>query len=152
MTGGRLLRVKNYTGNGTFMMTYGDGVADIKINELIKNHKTTKQVATLTSAQPSGRFGALKIEENNLVTSFKEKPKGDGTWVNAGFFVLEQEIFDYIKDSSTVFEKEPLQNLAVQNKLKAYKHNGFWMPMDKLSDKMDLEKMWSDNKAPWKIW
>lgn len=152
LTGGRLLRVKDYTGNGTFMMTYGDGVADINIDELIKSHKSSKQTATLTSAQPSGRFGALKIEENNLVSSFQEKPKGDGTWVNAGFFVLEQDIFNYIENDETIFEKEPLQNLAKEKQLKAYKHEGFWMPMDKLSDKIDLENFWSSGKAPWKVW
>lgn len=152
LTGGRLLRVKDYTGNGTFMMTYGDGVADINIDELIKSHKSSKQTATLTSTQPSGRFGALKIEEDNLVSSFQEKPKGDGTWVNAGFFVLEQDIFNYIENDQTIFEKEPLQNLAKEKQLKAYKHEGFWMPMDKLSDKIDLENLWSSGKAPWKVW
>ncbi len=152
MTGGRLLRVKDYVGRGTFMMTYGDGVADIRIDQLLASHKSTKQIATLTSAQPSGRFGALKIDENNLVASFQEKPKGDGTWVNAGFFILEQEIFDFLENDETIFEKEPLQNLAHIKQLKAFKHDGFWMPMDKLSDKLDLEKLWSSGKAPWKIW
>jgi glucose-1-phosphate cytidylyltransferase len=152
MTGGRLLRVKDYIGNNTFMMTYGDGVGNIKIDELIKSHKRSKQIATLTSAQPSGRFGALKIDNDDLVSSFHEKPKGDGTWVNAGFFVLEPKIFNSLKNDSTVFEKEPLQNLANEKQLKAFKHEGFWMPMDKLSDKHDLENLWSSGNAPWKIW
>lgn len=152
MTGGRLLKVKDYVGNEPFMMTYGDGVSDIKIDELVEHHKQTKQIATVTAAQPSGRFGALKIENDNMVSSFKEKPSGDGNWVNAGFFVLEPEVFNYLESDSTVFERKPLQDLANQGQLKAYHHEGFWMPMDKLSDKMDLEKMWNDNKAPWKIW
>jgi glucose-1-phosphate cytidylyltransferase len=152
MTGGRLLRVKDYIGNNTFMMTYGDGVGNIKIDELIKSHKITKHIATLTSVQPSGRFGALKIDKDDIVSSFQEKPKGDGTWVNAGFFVLEPEIFDWLKNDTTVFEKEPLQNLANEKQLKAFKHEGFWMPMDKLSDKVDLENLWSSGNAPWKIW
>ncbi len=152
MTGGRLLRVKEYLEGGTFMMTYGDGVANIDIEKLLETHRTTKKTATLTSAQPSGRFGALKIEPDNSITSFQEKPKGDGSWVNAGFFVLEHEIFNYIKDDTTIFEREPLQNLAHEKKLKAFRHDGFWMPMDKLSDKIDLENLWSSGKAPWKVW
>ncbi|MFH0734340.1 MAG: glucose-1-phosphate cytidylyltransferase [bacterium] len=152
MTGGRLLRVKEYTNNQSFMLTYGDGVADINIKKLIEHHKKSKQLATVTAAQPSGRFGALKIDENSKVTSFQEKPAGDGTWVNAGFFILEQEIFGYLTDDSTVFEREPLQNLARENNLNAFHHQGFWMPMDKLSDKQDLEKLWVSNKAPWKVW
>jgi glucose-1-phosphate cytidylyltransferase len=152
MTGGRLLRVKEYTENQTFMMTYGDGVADINIRRLLDYHKETKQIATVTAAQATGRFGTLKIDSDNKVNSFKEKPVGEGTWINAGFFILEQGIFDYLKDDSIVFEKEPLQNLAHAGQLKAYLHNGFWMPMDKLSDKLDLEKLWSSGKAPWKLW
>ncbi len=152
MTGGRLLRVKNYIDNERFMMTYGDGVADINISELIKSHNSSKQIATVTAALPSGRFGALQINDNKMVSSFQEKPAGDGSWVNAGYFVLEPEVFNYIKEDSTVFEKEPLQKLALNEQLKAYHHKGFWMPMDKLSDKQDLEKMWVENKAPWKIW
>lgn len=151
MTGGRILKIKEYLNNETFMMTYGDGVADIDIIQLLKHHKTSRQIATITAAQPSGRFGALKIE-NEFVTMFREKPDGDGNWVNAGFFVLEPEVFNYLKDETTVFEKEPLQNLACEKQLKAYHHKGFWMPMDKLSDKIDLENLWSTGKAKWKIW
>lgn len=152
MTGGRLLRVKEYLKGESFMMTYGDGVADINLDKLIKFHKKTKQIATVTAAQPIGRFGALQIEKNGMVSNFKEKPSGDGNWVNAGFFVLEPEVFDYLDDDSTIFERKPLQNLAIQRQLKAYLHHGFWMPMDKLSDKIDLEKMWNENKALWKFW
>lgn len=152
MTGGRLLKVKDYLKNETFLMTYGDGVADININELIKYHKQAQQTATVTATQPSGRFGALQIENNGVVTSFKEKPDGDGNWINAGFFVLEPDIFGYLDDDSTIFERKPLQTLAKEGQLKAFCHKGFWMPMDKLSDKIDLEKMWNDNTAPWKVW
>jgi len=152
MTGGRLLRVKDYIGNEAFMMTYGDGVGDIKINELIKHHKKTNQIATLTAAKPSGRFGALQIEKDDKISQFQEKPDGDGNWVNAGFFVLESEIFNYLENDTTIFERTPLQNLAKEGQLKAYHHHGFWMPMDKLSDKNQLEKMWHSRNAPWKIW
>lgn len=152
MTGGRLLGIRDYVGDETFMMTYGDGVADINIKNLLEHHKYTKQIATLTAARPSGRFGALKIEKDDKISHFQEKPDGDGTWINAGFFVLEPEIFKYITDKMTVFERAPLQNLAHEGQLKAFHHNGFWMPMDKLSDKNDLEKMWNSGTAPWKIW
>lgn len=152
MTGGRLLRVKSYLDGKSFMMTYGDGVADIDLNNLIAFHKKHDKIATVTASQPSGRFGALKIDADNSVSSFREKPSGDGSWVNAGFFVLNRDVFTYLKDDSTTFEHEPLQRLAKESQLKAFHHNGFWMPMDKLSDKMDLEKLWSIDKAPWKIW
>lgn len=152
MTGGRLLRVKGHINNSTFMMTYGDGVADVNLNELLLHHSSTKQIATVTAVQPTGRFGALNIEKNDMVSSFKEKPTEDGNWVNAGFFVLEPEVFNYLEDDSTIFERKPLQKLAQLGQLKAYHHNGFWMPMDKLSDKNDLERMWIENRAPWKIW
>ncbi len=152
MTGGRILIIKKYINNETFMMTYGDGVGNININKLLEHHKSTNQIATITAAQPMGRFGALKIDENNFVRSFQEKPPGDGNWVNAGFFVLEPGVFNYLKDENTVFEQEPLKTLAREGQLKAYYHNGFWMPMDKLSDKIELEKLWQSGKAPWKIW
>lgn len=152
MTGGRLLRVKDYLNEKQFMMTYGDGVADININDLVRYHNAERKIATLTAVQPSGRFGALSIEENSYVSNFQEKPIGDGQWVNAGYFVLEPEIFNYLKDDETVFEKDSLQTLAKESNLKAFKLNGFWMPMDKLSDKVELEKMWNENNAPWRIW
>lgn len=152
MTGGRLLRVKEYIGEDTFMMTYGDGVANIDIKKLTDFHKKKNQIATLTAVKPSGRFGALKIDNQNNIISFQEKPDGDGAWVNGGFFVLDQGIFNYLEDDSTIFERKPLEKLSKESQLNAFHHNGFWMPMDKLSDKVDLEKMWNENKAPWKIW
>jgi len=152
MTGGRVLRIKNYINNEPFLMTYGDGVADININELVEFHKSRKTIATLTAAMPTGRFGALKISAEDKVEEFAEKPKGDGSWVNAGFFVLEPEIFDFIENDATVFEKKPLESLAARKQLNAFHHHGFWMPMDKLSDKVELENYWTSNKAAWKVW
>jgi len=152
MTGGRILRVKDYIGNETFMMTYGDGVGNVDINKLLEFHKSKNKIATLTAAQPTGRFGALKIDDEKNVLEFQEKPDGDGTWVNAGFFVLEAGIFKYIKDDTTLFEREPLENLARENQLSAFQHNSFWMPMDKLSDKVALENLWNTKQAKWKIW
>ncbi|PRR82852.1 glucose-1-phosphate cytidylyltransferase [Clostridium vincentii] len=152
MTGGRLKRVREYIENETFMLTYGDGVADVNINELIKFHKNNSNVATITAVQPSGRFGALDIDSNSYVNTFMEKPNGDGAWINGGFFVLEPEVFDCIKDDSTIFEREPLEGLARDNKLSAYKHKGFWKPMDTLRDKKVLEKMWESGEAQWAVW
>ena len=152
MTGGRVKRIQPYVGNETFMLTYGDGVADVNIKELVAYHKTHGKLATVTSTQPSGRFGALNLTGNNLVHGFQEKPKGDGAWINAGFFVMEPEVFDYIADDRTVLEKEPLENLASGEELVAYKHNGFWQPMDTLRDKNHLEELWKSGKAPWKVW
>jgi len=152
MTGGRILRVREYINKKSFLLTYGDGLGNINIPDVVKLHNQSKKIATVTATQPSGRFGALKINNENIVTGFQEKPAGDGSWVNAGFFVLEQDIFNYIQDDSTMFERTPLQRLAQERQLKAYYHKGFWMPMDKLSDKNELEKMWNENNAPWKIW
>jgi glucose-1-phosphate cytidylyltransferase len=152
MTGGRIKRVRDVIGNETFMLTYGDGVANINIDELLKFHKKFGKIATVTSVQPAGRFGALDIKDNGEVGSFVEKPVGDGGWINGGFFVLSSEIFNYIKDDSTVFEKEPLKKLALENELVAYKHRGFWKPMDTLRDKIEIETLWDNNMAPWKIW
>ena len=152
MTGGRLLRVKDYVGDETFMMTYGDGVADINIENLLRQHKEKDQIATLTAVQPSGRFGAIKLDKNNNILQFQEKPEGDGAWINGGFFVLKPEIFNYLSDDTTIFERQPLENLAKDGQLNAYYHHGFWMPMDKLSDKKNLEEMWNKGDAKWKIW
>ncbi|ENK0837470.1 glucose-1-phosphate cytidylyltransferase [Clostridium botulinum] len=152
MTGGRLKRVKEHIGNETFMLTYGDGVADVNISKLLQFHKRYGKVATVTAVQPSGRFGALNIDNNNNVNMFMEKADADGAWINGGFFVLESEVFDYIKDDSTIFEKEPLEGLAKDNKLNAYKHKGFWKPMDTLRDKNALEQIWESGEAPWAIW
>jgi glucose-1-phosphate cytidylyltransferase len=152
MTGGRIKRAKTIVGNETFMLTYGDGVGDVNILELLKFHKSHGKAVTVTAAQPEGRFGALDIGENNIVKTFREKPKGDGAWVNAGFFVCEPKVFDYIEGDNTVFEKEPLQKLAEDGELYAFKHRGFWKPMDTLRDKLELQKLWDSGKAPWKIW
>jgi glucose-1-phosphate cytidylyltransferase len=152
MTGGRIKRIQKYVGNEAFMVTYGDGVADVNIRNVLKYHKSKGKLATVTAAQPSGRFGALKIDKENNVIEFREKPDGDGTWVNAGFFVLEPGVFNYLTDDSTIFEREPLENLAKNNELIAYHHKGFWLPMDKLSDKITLEELWAKNKAEWKLW
>ena len=153
MTGGRIKRAQDFVGNESFMLTYGDGVADINIEELIKFHKAHGKAITMTSAQPEGRFGALDIDENNKVNQFKEKPKGDGSWINAGYFVCEPKVFDYIiEGDGTIFEQAPLQNLARDNEVYTYKHNNFWMPMDTLRDKHKLNELWEKNKAPWKVW
>jgi glucose-1-phosphate cytidylyltransferase len=153
MTGGRIKRAEDFVGNEPFMLTYGDGVANININDLVKFHKQHGKLMTMTSAQPDGRFGALDIGPDNQVKEFKEKPKGDGSWINAGYFVCEPEVFNYITEGdSTVFEQNPLQNLAKDGEIYTYKHEGFWMPMDTLRDKQTLSKMWETQKAPWKIW
>lgn len=152
MTGGRIKRIQPYVNNEPFMLTYGDGVSDVNISKLVNYHKLHGRTATVTSVQPSGRFGALDISENNEVRGFQEKPKGDGSWINAGFFVFQPEIFDYIQGDSTVFEKEPLEGVARKEELMSYKHDGFWQPMDTLRDKNHLEQLWKSNKAPWKIW
>jgi len=152
LTGGRIKRIKNFINNETFMMTYGDGIGDVNIMKLLDYHNKNNKFATVTSVKPSGRFGALNIDNNNHVYSFKEKPKGDGSWINGGFFVLEPEIFDYIDGDNTVWEREPLENLAKSNQLVAYKHNGFWKPMDTLRDKTEIEQMWDSGNAVWKLW
>jgi glucose-1-phosphate cytidylyltransferase len=153
MTGGRLKRVQEYVADGTFCMTYGDGVSDVNIGELIKYHRKQKTLATLTAVQPPGRFGAFSLRSGDVkVHSFKEKPDGDGAWVNGGFFVLEPEVMRYIENDSTVWEKDPLEQLAEEEKLAAYKHTGFWQPMDTLRDKHVLEELWNSCKAPWKVW
>jgi len=150
-TGGRIKRIQKYIGNEKFMVTYGDGVGDINIKELLEFHKKHGKYATVTAVQPSGRFGAIDISDQNVVNNFIEKPAGDSSWVNGGFFVLEPKIFNYIKGDETVWEREPLENLAEEGQLVAYKHSGFWKPMDTLRDKRDLEEMWNKGDAPWKI-
>jgi glucose-1-phosphate cytidylyltransferase len=152
MTGGRVRRVKEYLNNDSFLLTYGDGVADINIAELVSYHKAHKKLLTVTAVQPSGRFGALDISENQEVVSFLEKPKGDGSWINGGFFVCQPEVLNFISDENTIFEKEPLENIAHGNQMVAYKHDGFWKPMDTLRDKHELENLWDSGKAPWKNW
>lgn len=152
MTGGRIKRAQSVIGNEPFMLTYGDGVSDIDLNELIKFHQSHGKAITMTSTQPEGRFGALNLE-GDQVTHFLEKPKGDGGWINVGYFVCEPKVFDYITEGdSTVFEQAPLKNLALNGEMYTYKHNGFWKPMDSLKDKNDLNKLWDSEKAPWKVW
>lgn len=152
MTGGRIKRVQKYVGNEPFMLTYGDGVANIDIEALIKFHKEHGKKITMTTVQPEGRFGAVIIDNAYNVTNFKEKPKGDGTWINGGFFVCEPEVFNFIKDDNTIFERDPLEDLAKEGELFAFKHRGFWKAMDMLRDKQELEKLWNEGNAPWKIW
>ena len=151
MTGGRLKKIQKYLDNETFCFTYGDGLADIDLKKLINFHKKNNSFATLTAVQPPGKYGALNLKKNK-VTKFEEKPAGDGSWINGGFFVLEPEIFNYLKNDSTVWEKEPLEKMAKQNKVTAYKHSGFWQALDTLRDKNHLQSLWDSNKAPWKIW
>lgn len=151
MTGGRLKKIREYLDNETFCFTYGDGLSNIDLDELISFHKQNNKLSTLSAVQPPGRYGALKIE-NNLVQKFMEKPEGDGGWINGGFFILEPKVFDYIKDDSTIWEREPLEKLSSEGQLRAFKHNGFWHPLDTLRDKNHLEKLWNENNALWKIW
>ena len=152
-TGGRVLRAKKYVGNEPFMLTYGDGVSDIDINKLFEFHKAHGKIATLTSVQPEGRFGAIDSIDSGKIISFMEKPKGDGSWINAGFFVFQPEVFDYIKDGdATIFERAPLENLAKDGELYTYKHEGFWKCMDTLRDKMQLQDMCDNDNAPWISW
>ena len=153
MTGGRIKRIQKYVNDETFMLTYGDGVADIDIQALVDYHKSHKKLFTVTSVQPSGRFGALDLSYDNAVNSFLEKPKGDGSWINGGYMVCEPGVFDFIKDDdSTVWEQEPMQNIALSGEMNAFKHHGFWRPMDTLKDKHDLNDMWDKGHSPWKIW
>lgn len=153
LTGGRIKRAQNFIGNSPFLLTYGDGVANVNIHELIENHKRSGKLATLTAYQPEGRFGSIDIATNGQVNKFQEKPKEGGAWINAGFFVLQPEIFNYIpEDDNAIWEQDPLKNLSKDGELNAYKHNGFWHAMDMLKDKIDLNNMWSENRAPWKIW
>jgi glucose-1-phosphate cytidylyltransferase len=152
MTGGRVKRTQPYVGDEPFMLTYGDGVSDLNIAELVVCHKAHGKLATVTAIQPSGRFGALQLAEGNEVLGFREKPKGDGAWINAGFFVLEPKVFDYLGGDATILENEPLENLAKAHELVAFKHPGFWQPMDTLRDKNQLDDLWKSGKAPWKTW
>lgn len=151
MTGGRLKRVRNHIGDDDFCFTYGDGIADIDISSLIEFHKNEGRLATLTATQPPGRFGAINLEGNRIL-SFQEKPQGDGGWINGGFFVLDPKVIDYIHDDQTVWEREPMERLAGEGQINAWLHRGFWQPMDTLRDKNHLEELWSSGKAPWKVW
>jgi glucose-1-phosphate cytidylyltransferase len=150
-TGGRLKRIASFLDGDDFCFTYGDGVIDENIGKLIEYHKNNDALATMTAVQPPGRFGALNMEGNKIVV-FNEKPKGDGAWVNGGYFVLSPKVIDFIKDDETIWEREPLNELAKRGELSAYKHNGFWQPMDTLRDKILLDQLWDKGAAPWKVW
>ncbi|MCK1652695.1 glucose-1-phosphate cytidylyltransferase [Bradyrhizobium sp. 149] len=151
MTGGRLRRVKDYVGEETFCMTYGDGLADVDIDALRDFHRAHGRHATVTAIQPPARFGALDIC-HDVVRHFEEKPRGDGRWINGGFFVLEPAIFDYLDNDATIWEQEPLKRLSQDGQLAAYRHAGFWAAMDTLRDKLHLEQLWDSGQAPWKSW
>ncbi|KMT22631.1 glucose-1-phosphate cytidylyltransferase [Clostridium cylindrosporum] len=152
LTGGRIKRIKKYIGDETFMLTYGDGVSNVNIEELLAFHKSHGKLATVTAVQPSGRYGVLGLNDDASVLEFIEKPKTLDAWINGGFFVLEPEVFDYIEGDSTAFEGEPLSNLAKDNQIVAYKHPGFWKCMDTQRDKYVLENMWNSGQVPWKVW
>ena len=152
LTGGRLKRASRYLDGGTFMMTYGDGVADVDLKKLLAFHKSHGRPATVTAIRPLGRFGALELDGTGQVKNFREKPAGDGSWINGGFFVLEPKALDYIEGDQTLWEKEPLERLSADGNLMAWRHEGFWQPMDTLRDKQQLDALWDCGKAPWKIW
>lgn len=153
MTGGRIKKATPYINNEPFLLTYGDGVSDIDIAASIKAHQASGKLLTMTAVKPSGRFGALSIDASDTITSFVEKPKGDGAWINGGFFVCEPQVMDYIDEGDgVIFERAPLEKLAQAGQLHAYKHEGFWQPMDTLKDKMQLTDLWHSGKAPWKKW
>lgn len=151
MTGGRLKRVQSYLGNEDFCFTYGDGVGDVKIPEVIHFHNSQKTLATVTAVQPPGRFGTLNLDRERVI-SFQEKPRGDGGWINGGFFILSPKVVDYIEGDQTIWEREPMEKLAREGQMSAYLHKGFWHPMDTLPHKYYLEQLWQSGRAPWKIW
>ena len=152
MTGGRIKRIRQHVNNETFMLTYGDGLADVNIAELYRFHQQNKKYCTVTAVQPSGRFGALNILDNHAVHSFLEKPKGDGSWINGGYFVCEPDVFDYIEGDHTLWEREPMEKIAADGQMVSFEHKGFWKPMDTLREKHELEEDWMTNKAKWKVW
>lgn len=152
MTGGRIKRIQEYVEDEPFMLTYGDGVSNIDINKLVEFHSKCNKTVTMTSIQTSGRFGVLDIASDQQVRGFQEKPKGEGSWINGGFMVVEPTVFDYLTDDQTIFEREPLENIANDDGLVAYKHDGFWYAMDTLRDKNHLDKLWRNGEAPWKLW
>lgn len=152
MTGGRIKRVRDHIGDDSFMLTYGDGVANVDINALVNFHKLHGKIATLTAIQPGGRFGMLDIHDDESINCFKEKSKEDGGWINGGFMILNSEIMNYIDGDDCIFERYPLETLASEGQLKAYKHEGFWQCMDTLRDKELLDRLWANNNAPWKVW
>lgn len=152
MTGGRVKRVQKYIGNEQFFLTYGDGVSDVKIDDTLMAHNKSGKILTMTAFQPASRLGVLDIEGDGTVSRFLEKPQDSGTWINAGFFVCEPQIFNYLSGDDEMFEKEPMQKLVKESQLHAFKHSGFWKPMDTLRDNKELNALWDSNKAPWKVW
>ncbi len=150
-TGGRLKRIREYIGDEAFCFTYGDGLSDVDITASLQFHRSQKTLATVTAVQPPGRFGALDLERNRI-TGFREKPHGDGGWINGGFFVLAPGVFDYVEGDATVWEQQPLERLAHEGQLSAFRHRGFWQPMDTLRDRTLLENLWASGQPPWKVW
>jgi glucose-1-phosphate cytidylyltransferase len=150
-TGGRLKKIREFVKDDTFLLTYGDGLCNVNINDLIQFHLEHKKVATVTAVQPAGRYGALQIDERGHVNHFSEKPPKDGVWINGGFFVLQPEVFNYITEDDPIWERGPLENLAIDGQLMAYKHNGFWRGMDTNQDRADLENIWASREVPWKV-
>ncbi|MBO0950064.1 glucose-1-phosphate cytidylyltransferase [Fibrella forsythiae] len=152
MTGGRLRRVRHHIGNEPFMLTYGDGVGDVDITKLVSFHQAHGKKCSLTAVQPSARFGALDVNDTDGVRSFLEKPKGDGAWINGGFFVCDPSVIDLIEGDDTTWERYPMETLAAQGEMMAFRHDGFWKPMDTLRDKLELETAWTNGQAEWKVW
>jgi len=152
MTGGRVRRIRKFVEDEPFMLTYGDGVSDVHIENLVKFHEQSGKMLTMSSVQTTGRFGVLEISDDGQVGGFQEKPRGEGSWINGGFMVCNPQVFDYLENDQTIFEREPLEKMAAAGELVAYKHDGFWFAMDTLRDKTQLEKIWADGKAPWKLW
>lgn len=152
MTGGRIKRIQKYIGDEPFLLTYGDGVSNVDIKALVDFHKLHQKIVTVTAVQPTGRFGSLNLDEHDNVTAFLEKPKGDGAWINGGFFVCQPEVFDLITNDNVVWEKDPMEKIVENDQMVAFKHHGYWKPMDTLRDKQELEQEWNSGFAPWKIW
>jgi len=152
MTGGRIKRIREFVGNETFMVTYGDGLSNQDLGELVSFHRRHGKIGTMTTVQPSGRFGAVDMDKNDEIKAFVEKPRGDGAWINGGFFVFEPQIFEYIDNDEIIFERQPLEKLSREGQLMAFRHEGFWKPMDTLREKHEFEDLWNSGNAPWKLW
>ena len=152
LTGGRIKRAKDFIGNDDFLLTYGDGLSNVDIGKTVEFHKSHNKIVTMTTVKPAGRFGIINVEADSSISSFKEKPKDEQAWINGGFFVCKSEVLNYIDGDSTIFEQEPLTNLAINDELMSFKHYGFWQCMDTLRDKESLRKMWDSNSPPWKRW
>jgi glucose-1-phosphate cytidylyltransferase len=152
MTGGRIKRIQSYVGDETFMLTYGDGLSNVNISELLKFHKSHQRMCTVTSVKPEGRFGVLKIGEEGIITQFNEKSSDDVAWINGGYFVCNPGVFNLLDGDNCIWERDPLEKLSLSGELRGFRHNGFWKPMDSLKDKNDLNELWNLGNAPWKIW